>query len=250
MIIDADTHISPTGGSFSIDAHLKRMDENGVDAALTWLKPDYASDEIEGHNRYVYDASRRFPDRVIPFGWADPTVGVDHAVAMARTCIEEYGFAGVKLNGAQNDYFIDDPLLAMPVVETIAKVGGMIAFHIGHDAYEKTHPLRALRIAERYPETTILLVHMGMGDSMMNEATLRAAEEASNISVIGSATTAKHVHRAITRLGRERVLFGSDAPFKFLPVALAMYTALLRTEFTPEDGEAVMAGNMRRLFGR
>lgn len=40
------------------------------------------------------------------------------------------------------------------------------------------------------------------------------------------------------------------ATFEFHPVALAMYTALLRSEFTPGDGEAVMAGNMRRLFGR
>jgi predicted TIM-barrel fold metal-dependent hydrolase len=125
----------------------------------------------------------------------------------------------------------------------------MIAFHIGPDAYEKTHPVRAARIAERFPETNILLVHMGMADRAMNESVLRAAEEFSNLYVIGSATTAMHVHRAITRLGADRVLFGTDGPFKFVPVVLAMYNALLDSEFAPDEKALVMGGNMQRLFG-
>lgn len=248
MIIDADTHITPTGGEFSIERHIERMDEHGIDAALTWLAPDYDGTGIEAHNRYVYDASRRYPDRVIPFGWADPTISVEHAKDMVRRCTEEYGFAGVKMNGAQNDYYIDDPHIAMPVAETIARAGAMLAFHIGPDEYEKTHPLRAARIAARFPETTILLVHMGMADSDMNEATIRAAEEYPNMYLIGSGTTAKHVHRAATRLGAERVLFGTDSPFKFTAVALAMYKALLETEFADREHDLIMGGNMQRLF--
>lgn len=249
MIIDADTHIAPTGGEFSIERHMARLDEAGIDASLVWLKPDYEGSAIEGHNRYVFEAAKAHPDRLIPFGWADPTVGVDHARAMARTCIEEYGFRGVKLNGAQNDYFIDDPKLAMPVVEEIARLGGMIAFHIGPDAYEKTHPLRALRIAERFPQTPVLLAHMGMADDAMNEACVRAAEAQSNIHLIGSGTTATLIHRAITRVGADRVLFGSDAPFKFPRVELAMYRTLLDTEFDERTSELVLGGNVARLFG-
>ena len=60
---------------------------------------------------------------------------------MARRCIHQYGFHGVKLNGAQNDFFLDDPKLSMPLVEEIAKTGKLLAFHCGVDAYEQTHPL-------------------------------------------------------------------------------------------------------------
>ena len=249
MIIDADTHIAPTGGEFALEKHLARLDANGIDASLVWLKPDYEGTAIEGHNRYVYEAAQAHPGRVIPFGWADPTVGVEHAVRMAKTCLTEYGFPGVKMNGAQNDYYIDDPVLAMPVAEAIAELGGMIAFHIGPDAYEKTHPLRALRVAERFPDTIVLLVHMGMTDDAMNEAVVRAAELHRNLYLIGSGTTAELVHRAIGRLGAERVLFGSDAPFKVVPAAIAMYNALLDAEFSPREKELVMGGNMKRLFG-
>ena len=41
MIVDADTHIGPTGTMFSLEQHLWRMDEAGVDKSVTWLKPDY-----------------------------------------------------------------------------------------------------------------------------------------------------------------------------------------------------------------
>jgi len=34
------------------------------------------------------------------------------------------------MNGAQNDYFIDDPEIGIPLAEHIAGLGGMLAFHI------------------------------------------------------------------------------------------------------------------------
>jgi predicted TIM-barrel fold metal-dependent hydrolase len=151
MIIDADTHISPTDGAFAIEAHVARLERSGVDKTLTWLKPDYAGTGIEGHNAYVYQAVRAYPDQILGFGWADPTVGVGHAKDMVRRCVYEYGFYGVKLNGAQNNYYIDDPELALPVVEEIARTGKLLAFHIGPDAYERTHPFRAAKIARTYP---------------------------------------------------------------------------------------------------
>ena len=55
MIIDADTHISPTGEdamAITIDELLRRMDSAGVDKALTWLRPPYLR-EIDESNAYV-----------------------------------------------------------------------------------------------------------------------------------------------------------------------------------------------------
>jgi len=65
MIIDADTHISPTGGDFAVEKHMERMARAGIDKTLVWLKPDYEGTEIEGHNRYVYDAVRKYQDKLI-----------------------------------------------------------------------------------------------------------------------------------------------------------------------------------------
>jgi predicted TIM-barrel fold metal-dependent hydrolase len=249
MVIDADTHIAPTGGDFALEKHLERMDRAGIDKTLTWLKPDYEGEGIEGHLRYVYDATQAYPEKILGFGWADPTVGVDHAKRMVKLCTEEYGFYGVKLNGAQNFYYIDDETLALPVIEEIAKTGKMLAFHIGPDAYERTHPLRAQKIAKMYPEMPILMVHMGMTDWDMNRAVVEVAEECPNLFLIGSATDAKAVMYAIEHLGADRVCFGTDAPFRRPHVVRAWYDALLKYEVDLQDAERVMGGNITRLFG-
>ncbi len=248
LIIDADTHIAPTGGEFTLEKHLARMARAGVDKTLTWLKPDYDGEAIEGHNRYVYEAMQRYPDKILGFGWADPTVGVAHAKKMVKVCTEEYGLYGVKMNGAQNNYRIDDPELGLPVAEEIAKTGKMLAFHIGPDAYENTHPLRAERIAQLYPDMPILMVHMGMTNWDMNRAVVEVAGRCPNMFLIGSATDAKAILYAIQKLGAERVLFGTDAPFRRPHVIRAMYEAALEDEVTPEEKALVMGGNAARLF--
>jgi len=249
MTIDADTHISPTGGDFALEAHMARMARSGVDKTLTWLKPDYEGTGIEGHNAYVYQAVQEYPDQILGFGWADPTVSVEHALEMVRRCVDEYGMHGVKLNGAQNYYYIDDPELSLPVIDEIAKTGKLLAFHIGPDAYERTHPFRAAKVARMYPEMNILMVHMGMTSSDMNDAVIEMAQECPNMVLVGSATTTKAVLKAIRILGAERVCFGTDAPFQMQHVVHATYRALLEDEVSEEEKALVMGGNIVRLFG-
>jgi len=249
MIIDADTHIAPTGGDFGLDKHMARMERAGIDKTLVWLKPDYKGTEIEGHNRYVYDAVQKYPDKLIGFGWADPTVSVEHALEMVRVCTEEYGLHGVKMNGAQNNYIIDDPQIALPVAEAIAKTGKAIAFHVGPDAYERTHPFRAANIARMYPEMPVLMVHMGMTDVDMNRAVIEMAQQCPNMYLIGSATTYKAVVNAINVLGAERVLFGTDDPFQWPHVVRAMYDAALDGIVSEEEKALVMGGNLARVLG-
>jgi len=252
MIIDADTHISPTGQDFedfSLEAHMARMARSGVDKTLTWLKPDYQGTGIEGHNAYVYQAMQEYPNQILGFGWADPTVSVEHAIEMVHRCIEDYDMYGVKLNGAQNHYYIDDPKLALPVIDEIARTGKLLAFHIGPDAYERTHPFRAAKIARVYPDMDILMVHMGMTNSDMNDAVIEMAQECPNMYLVGSATTARAVLKAIRILGADRVCFGTDAPFQMQHVVRAMYDALLEDELSQEEKALVMGGNIARLFG-
>lgn len=252
MIIDADCHISPTvedAMAITIDELLRRMDRAGVEKALTWLRPPYTR-EIDASNAYVYQAMKQHPDRVLGFGWADPRLGVDRARDMARKCIEEYGFCGVKLNGAQNSYYIDDPVLSLPVVEEIAKTGKLLAFHVGADAFEQTHPFRVAKIAGQFPEVQILMVHMGgVGFADLSNAAIEIAQEHPNLTLIGSAVRAVAVLKAVKTLGATRVCFGSDTPFALMHVELAKYHALLDGEVSEEEKHCIMAGNIARLMG-
>jgi len=251
-IIDADTHISPykqLPGSIRFEELIERMDFAGVDQALTWIQPPYQKD-LDDSLAYLYQGTKKYPERLIGFGWADPRLGLEKAIDTVKKCINEYGFHGVKLNGAQNEYYIDDPELAMPVIEEIAKTGKPIAFHIGADAYEFTHPFRLGKIAERFPELSILMVHMGgAAFADLSSACIETAMKYPNITLIGSAIRDISILKGIQKLGCERICFGSDTPFALMNASVAMYQAIMKWEkLTPENQEKIMSTNIRRAL--
>jgi predicted TIM-barrel fold metal-dependent hydrolase len=251
MIIDADTHITPVKGGLNIQADelVRRMEAAGVDQAVTWTQPAYFPD-VDAGNALVYQAAQKYPDRILGFGWADPHFGLADAKDQIKRCVEQYGFYGVKLNGAQNRFTIDSEELATPLIEEIVKMGVILAFHIGSDAYEATHPYRLAKIARRYPDTPILAVHMGgVAFHDLSDAAIEAAQECPNITLIGSAVRAVNVLKAIQTLGPERVCFGSDTPFALMHVELAMYQALMRDEVSEAGRALVLGGNIAKLFG-
>lgn len=253
MIIDADAHISPTpqgGNSIGIDELLRRMDRAGVDKAVAWLQPPYVRSEIDRGNAYVSRAMRAHPDRILGFGWADPNLGVEKAIGDVRRAVEEYGFFGVKLNGAQNWFRIDDERLALPVVAAVAHAGVVLALHVGADAYDRTHPSRVAAIARRFPDLRILVVHMGgAAFDDLSAAAIDIAREHPNLTLVGSAVRAIPILAAIKSLGAERVCFGSDTPFELMHVELAKYRALLDGETTPAEQALVLGGTIARVLG-
>ena len=250
MIFDADTHISPYKNfpeATSAEMLDERLAQAGIDRALTWLLPQEV-DDVSESNRYIYDSSRKY-DRFIPFGWANVMEGEDKAVQDAIICLEEYGFAGVKLNGAQNYYPIDG-LPAMHVCEEIARRDGIIAFHIGYDEPIMTSPFRAATVANAFPETTVLMVHMGGASPCeRNNAgdVIGVAKLCPNMMLIGSAIGTEDVRRAILELGSDRVMFGSDTPFRNPADCVHAYEEML-ADFDPADRESVLFGNALRLF--
>jgi predicted TIM-barrel fold metal-dependent hydrolase len=250
MIFDADCHISSgkldtlaiTGAEL-----VDRMDRAGVDRALVWLKPPYDKN-IDPENQAVCEAMRAFPGRLLGFGWANPHQGKRQTLGTIKRCFEEYGFYGIKFNGAQDYYVIDDASI-LPYIEAAAAYGKPIAFHIGADFYENTHPYRLGNIARRFPEIPFLMVHMGgAGTPSLDRSAIETAQRYPNITLIGSAIHEMAILNALNALGTGRLCFGSDSPFRLMHVQLAMYQALLR-DFPPEDQVKVLGGNLARLLG-
>jgi predicted TIM-barrel fold metal-dependent hydrolase len=252
MIIDADCHVSPTregSNSITVDELLRRMDLAGVGMAVTWLQPPYMR-EVRTANEYIADAMRNHPDRLLGFGWVDPNLGVQRAREEARRCLCEHGFFGVKLNGAQNSFFVDDPDMSLPVVREVADAGKVLAFHVGADAFERTHPFRVAKVARMFPGLPTLMVHMGgVGHADVADAAIEFAAECRNLMLVGSAVRTGAILRAVERLGADRVCFGSDTPFELMHVELARYEAMLSGSTSTEDRALIMGGNIARLFG-
>lgn len=253
MIIDADVHMTPyrtRGVGMQAEELIERMDNSGVDAALTWVQLPYVRTELDVVQKNLYEKSKLYPKRFYPIGWADPTLGVDVAIDTVKRCVEEYGFYGVKLNGKQNDFRIDDPKISMPVVEAIAKTGKVMAFHIGADGYDKTHPYKLMKIAKLYPESKILMVHMGgvAFDDLSKEA-IEVAQECPNVTLVGSGVRIPSILNAVQTLGAHRVCFGSDTPFELMWVCIAQYEALFKKILTPEEFDMIMYKNIANVLG-
>ena len=251
MIIDADCHISSARhdelaitGSELID----RMDVAGVDKAIVWLKPRYDK-QIEPENRAIYNVWKQYPDRLLPFGWANPHLGDQATRDTIKRCFEDYGFRGIKFNGAQDGYVIDDADFALPYIEAAAQYDKMIAFHIGADFYENTHPYRLGKIAARFPETQFFMIHMGgAGTPPLSRSAIETAAQHNNVSLIGSAIPFRLVLDALKTLGPERMCFGSDTPFYLMHVSLAAYRALMQGEISDQGQARVLGGNVARLL--
>lgn len=243
MIIDADTHITnyDEGNSISASQLIEQMDLAGIDKSLTWIQPPYIRSNLPSTLRYLYSASKEFSKRIIPFGWADPHLGIEESKELIRRSIEEYGFMGIKLNGAQNEFPIDSDYWSIPLVEEIARHQAIVAFHCGADVRDYTHPYRMRTVVKKFPDTHFFMIHMG-GASFMDfsEAAIDVAAECPNITLIGSAIRSIPLIKAITVLGPERIAFGSDAPFEIPYIEVAKYKAILKQEFPASYYDLVM----------
>ena len=252
MIIDADVHISPTpqgGNSISAEVLIDRMDEAAVDKAIVWVQPPYVRDWLDESQRYIYESSKRFPGRFLSFGWVDPNLGFERGKETAKRCVEEYGCLGVKLNGAQNTFYIDDPDVSIPLVEEIAKYTNVIALHCGADVGDFTHPYRVGRLARQFPELQFLMVHMG-GASFadFSHAAIEETAACPNISIVGSAIRTIPLINAIRILGSERIAFGSDTPFELMWLEILKYKAILEKDFSETDAQRILGGNIATLL--
>lgn len=251
LIADADTHISGenTGKRINAEELLRRMQKLRINKALIWLHPNQSEDEYcdeDAQNAYIAGAASRFPGTLLPMGWINPRKLRNRAEIRSRVrqLTEEYGFYGIKLNGAQNYYDLADVNLVMPAVEEIAKAGCVLAFH--SDSGSNTRPEKIGSIAGSFPETRILMVHMGQ---TANDEAIEAARQHPNITLIGSGMKDYgYVAKACSELGTDRVCFGSDAPFGNMRTVLAAYEKAIGT-LHQADLAKIMGGNLLRVLG-
>ncbi len=81
----------------------------------------------------------------------------------------------------------------------------------------------------------------------LDRAAIETSVEYSNIMIIGSAIHEIAILKAITRLGPERICFGSDTPFRLMHVQLAKYRALMR-DLDETARCNILGGNIARAL--
>lgn len=249
MIIDADCHISadPARYGIGIDQLLRQMDALGVERAVCWPMVSYTR-EMAADVGAIVAGAKAHPDRIIPFGGVNPMLGLERALAELQRYIEVDGVRGIKLNGARDNYCIDDPRLSLPLVEKIAQAGIVLALHCGAPDGEKTHPWRIARISALLPELRILVVHMGGGNPTLHEAVVDLAVQHPTWQLVDSEADYRQILRALQILGPRRLCYGSDTPFCPMRYEWGLRQVIYQ-DLSAEDKALVLGGNIARLLG-
>ncbi len=249
MIFDADTHLAPKqegDNSVTAEGMVRLMDRAGVDKCLSWVYPPYIKTDLNDYVAYVSKSMKQYPDRIYGFGWIDPNLGIENAVELTKRCMQEYGLYGVKLNGSQNKYYIDDPEKTYPIIEVVKEAKKIVAFHTGSDDPNHVHPYRAEHVFNDFPDVHFLMIHMG---GELYKAAIEVAARCKNVTLVGSEAPKPGIAKAIKALGADRVAYGSDAPFCMMCAEVAAYKAMLKDmELNSEDIEKVMSRNITKLL--
>jgi predicted TIM-barrel fold metal-dependent hydrolase len=157
MLIDAHIHLNLNGfteESFVSRAERGLTDQFWVSALQGGYYPTPA--DVRASNDAVYALMKRLPQHVLGFAYVNPAHG-EAALAELRRCIEDLGFAGVKLWVAT---LCDDPR-ADPVIERAIAYDVPILVHcwvkIGGNLPFESTPMHLGRLAGRFPEAKLIM---------------------------------------------------------------------------------------------
>ena len=174
------------------------------------------------------------------------------------------GFKGVKLLPVNRCYRLSDPA-CRPFFEKAASLGAAITVHYGVTVdpsgdLRYADPTDLSPVARDFPEVTFVIAHFGAG--YLHEA-LRLGYQCKNVCLDSSGTnnwmdydphgyTLPQVfERAITALGPERVLFGTDSgttgPYRRW-IAYQQRRVLEELGLSAADRDLVLRANAVRIF--
>ncbi|WP_157254635.1 amidohydrolase family protein [Nonomuraea typhae] len=244
-IFDAHAHLAP--GEESLSRLLKEMDNCGIDRAIVVagavVSADVLSRQIieggfvkdDADNDAVRAGCARSGGRLAPLFFANP-----HRPA---SVYREQGpdFQGLKLAPSVHGVpFEDERTVAL--IEVAVELGHNVYAHCLHRADFGVRDLICL--AARFPDTTFILGHAGVGDLDFYGIDLIKPED--NILLETSCGLTATVRTALSRLGAQRVVFGSEYPMQSPRVELTKLEVL---NLTAEEWQAVAWDNAHRFLG-
>lgn len=263
MIIDAHTHIFPDdlaaravaalsaragisaqtdGTATGLRASLQRA---GIDRAILMPVATKPS-QVRAINAWTIGLTRDFPDQLLGFGALHPAQD-DWAAEIDY--LRAHGIRGVKLHPDYQETFVDDAR-CLPLLLALREAGMAVLLHAGVDIGlpPPVHctPERLARMLDAVPGLTVIAAHMGgylLWDDVRQHLIGRDLYLDTSYSLDDLGATA--MTEMILAHGPERILFGTDSPWK----DQAAEVAGLRALPLPADAiQAILGGNVTRLL--
>ena len=127
---------------------------------------------------------------------------------------------GIKIHPEEHGYEITK--YGPPIFEFAAKRRTVILTHSGE---ERSLPQDIVKLANQFPEVSVILAHIGCGWDGDYSHQIRAIQQ-SHGNLYADTSSAKSVMSgliefAVEQIGAERILYGSDTPLYFAPMQRA-----------------------------
>lgn len=240
--IDSHLHVSGGGdGALGISALQTALTSAGISGGVaSWPGNDAVARTIAG------------TPSLKGLVWVRPGVT---PIGEVRRYLER-GFAGLKFHPTIDEFPADDPDMD-PYLDVAARAGVPVCIH---SAPGDADPDFIRRLAERWPDVTILLYHTYLGPVEGRWRAADHAREQPNLYLETSWCRASQILRLVEEVGPQRIIFGSDASvdgsrhYRRQPPNVegreTYNDGLLRLvgALEPEAARMVMGDNARRLF--
>lgn len=173
--------------------------------------------------------------------WANPKLG--DPIPELRDYLDDPKFRGVKLHPLMDGFHPDDPMV-WPIIELLIERDLPALIHCGHPIFSL--PWSIEELISRYEAAKIILGHMGHGNIIYIDASIKVAERHPNVwlETSGMPMSVK-ILEAVQKVGPDRVMYGSDGPWHE-PAVEQLKVQLAGLD--EADLAEVMNGTAQRLF--
>lgn len=250
-IIDIHAHMGfIRGREYTVRETRDRMDKNGIERSvvLHFMSGLVDRDDFIKANDYVKSAVDNHPERFIGMCVVTPVHG-SFAIEEIERCIEK-GFTGLKFHpGKHGPYSLRNPIVDQ--IMRRVEASGMVVFIHSDFNSPFSNPYEVAALAAKFPNVKIILGHMGL-DPDHYHMVPDIVKQIPNIYLDTSQTPDNPEWvfvSPIQKIGRERVLFGSDSHIispevgiKKLKVAVEMFG------LGESDARAIMRENAISLL--
>lgn len=244
IVIDAHAHFGYMGmfgqGDISFEDTLSAADEAGIDK-LCVSSIEAIELDMEDGNKAIHQLMKQYPDRVIGFATIPSPYFGKRGLEEIQRAVEVYGMKGVGELETTASYPIDLP----PWIAVLEKAADLKVPVLVHGS-----PASCARAAERVPEVTIVLAHLGTGWGVAVGEWMDAIEMAKThlnvyLETCTSITSYGQIEVAVRELGPERIIFGTDSPLLDPSVMKAKIDG---ADIPPEARRDILGPNMARLL--
>lgn len=191
----------------SNESLVKSMDYYGINLSVVSSTAALADDFEYGNNR-VCELLDMYPDRFAGYIGLNPHYPKETDAEMEKRWYGGKGFVGLKIHPEVHCYDFDSP-----ICDSIYKFADEKRCPVLIHVWGKANTLRCVKIADRFPEMTLIMGHSGGPDSFNEAAEVGKRCPNVYLDLTGSWIYEGVLEYFVSEVGSKRIVFGTDQPF-------------------------------------